>query len=202
MADPNVCNPITIVNTTTTYTVTASTGSSTCTATATVHVFPSVTPIIQTSHDTVFVFPDPLYASYQWSENGVADPGDTNNYHVIDTCKSLNLGLAITDTNGCGIAMGLQTLGNILCLQGVNEIYAGKIKNYPNPVLNELKILNPEFAIETIEIYNTFGQQCLQSEIPNPPSSISLDVSGLPSGVYILQLKTEKGIVVKKFVKE
>ena len=46
------------------------------------------------------------------------------------------------------------------------------------------------------------GQVCGQSEIVNRKSEIEADVSSLPSGIYFVQLITEKERWVGRFVKE
>lgn len=69
---------------------------------------------------------------------------------------------------------------------------------YPNPATNNITIENSQQAL--IQISNIQGQ--LIKTIDAHDNKTTIDVSTLPSGVYILEVKTKKGVVVKKFLKE
>jgi hypothetical protein len=85
-------------------------------------------------------------------------------------------------------------------VSGINELPAqeGNIIVYPNPVTNNLTIEAPGKA--TINILNSQGQ-LIETLLINGNIS-NIDVFNLPSGVYMMEVKTEKGIEVKKFIKE
>jgi hypothetical protein len=85
------------------------------------------------------------------------------------------------------------------------------LRVYPNPTNGQLIIDNGELTIENVEIYDMMGRtvganlygrpnigrpQIGQSEIGQ--SEIVLDVSGLPSGVYILRIGTQTAKFIKK----
>ncbi|MGD0710535.1 MAG: T9SS type A sorting domain-containing protein [Bacteroidales bacterium] len=95
--------------------------------------------------------------------------------------------------------------GDSLCyyykaVSGINELPAqeGNITVYPNPVTNNLTIDVPEKA--TINILNTQGQH-IETLLING-NLTNVDVSNLPSGVYMMEVITEKGIEVKKLIKK
>ena len=71
------------------------------------------------------------------------------------------------------------------------------IKLFPNPAINNLTIESPQSAV--IEITNIQGQ--LIKTLIATGSKTSIDISAFPSGVYVVEMKTEKGVAVKKFVK-
>jgi len=81
----------------------------------------------------------------------------------------------------------------------VNITATAGIRIYPNPVRDELRIENGEWRIEKVEILDLTGKIILNSQL-----SIlhSVNVSALPQGIYIVKLKTDKGIVTEKFIKE
>ena len=85
-------------------------------------------------------------------------------------------------------------------ITGIENIYADNscLIIYPNPATDNLIIETPQKA--TIEILNIQGQ--LIKTIAASGNKTSVDVSAFPSGVYVVEIKTEKGIAVKKFVKE
>lgn len=76
---------------------------------------------------------------------------------------------------------------------------------YPNPTIDNLTIETPPVLpvgrqISIIEILNIQGQ--LLKTLTSSDNITSIDVSTFKSGVYVVEVKTEKGVVVKKFVKE
>jgi hypothetical protein len=72
-----------------------------------------------------------------------------------------------------------------------------ELRIYPNPASNLLYINSSENQTITA-IYDANGRQV--SIKPN--SSHSIDISSLDKGFYFVYLLTDKGIVVRKFVKE
>ena len=68
---------------------------------------------------------------------------------------------------------------------------------YPNPATNNLTIETTEKS--EIEISNIAGQ--ILKTFNTTEKQTTIDVSNLPSGVYIIKAKTEKGVAVRKFVK-
>ena len=92
---------------------------------------------------------------------------------------------------------------------GINENNIDNlVKIYPNPANDNLTIETPPKS--TIEISNIQGQLIKTLAVSGNKTNIDhvgwssyvVDVSALPCGVYVVQVKTEKGIAVKKFVKE
>jgi hypothetical protein len=72
------------------------------------------------------------------------------------------------------------------------------LKIYPNPTDVKISIDSKEGG--NLFIFNSQGHQFLQQEITVPTTTI--DVSILPSGVYVVKLVGEKGVQVGKFIKQ
>jgi hypothetical protein len=72
------------------------------------------------------------------------------------------------------------------------------IKIFPNPSINNITI--ETLPHSTIEISNIQGQ--LIKTVAASGTKTNVDVSALPCGVYVVQVKTEKGVGVRKFIKE
>ncbi len=70
----------------------------------------------------------------------------------------------------------------------------------PNPATSEIKITTTNAVIKEAHIYTMMGQCIHQSTINNRQSTI--DISSLPSGMYIAEVISEKGVIRKRFVKE
>ncbi|MEN8125604.1 MAG: T9SS type A sorting domain-containing protein, partial [Bacteroidota bacterium] len=76
----------------------------------------------------------------------------------------------------------------------------GKWNLYPNPFSNAIKIEGIE-NIEKIEIYTITGQKLLLNDqlmTKNRDQSITIDLSGLASGIYILKVND----IMQKIIKE
>jgi len=95
---------------------------------------------------------------------------------------------------------------NILIGNTTTGILEKKLDNifimYPNPASNNIIIetsLNND-ENEIISIYNMQGQLLVRRHIQQQKTEIN--ISGFESGMYFVQLKTEKGVETKKFVKK
>jgi hypothetical protein len=71
---------------------------------------------------------------------------------------------------------------------------------HPNPATDELTITSPANKYERISITNMLGEHIMSLNLPKPTTTI--DISTLPTGIYIVTLYGAKGSEVKKFVKE
>ena len=86
-----------------------------------------------------------------------------------------------------------------------NEKYIGlnesstSFKLYPNPV-NDRLYIETEVEIEEVAIYNITGVMVGQQTTDNRQQTLSIDVTGLNSGVYFVKINTEKGNIVKRFI--
>ena len=82
----------------------------------------------------------------------------------------------------------------------VSEL-SSSFRLYPNPV-NDVLFIETEVEIEEVVIYDVYGriQNLRTSESQN--LRISVDVANLNSGVYFMMIKTNDGVVTKRFVKE
>jgi hypothetical protein len=84
----------------------------------------------------------------------------------------------------------------------VNDFIPASFSVYPNPTTGELTITNYELRIENIEVFDVYGRiQNAECRMQNAISSISVDISDFKSGVYFVKIKTEKGTITKKIIK-
>ena len=96
-------------------------------------------------------------------------------------------------------------------ITGINEV-KGKENNvvvYPNPATSIITIDIPKAAVGSmqeavckIEICNLLGEEVYSTTNYKPSTTNNIDVSAFPNGVYFIKVTTEKGVVVKRFVKE
>lgn len=91
--------------------------------------------------------------------------------------------------------------------ENIDNQDVAQIVIFPNPVTGALTIKydisDMEYEMSDIQIFDVMGRTVnLQSEIANRKSEIVIDISHLPSGVYFLNIKTDRGILSRKVVKE
>lgn len=79
---------------------------------------------------------------------------------------------------------------------GINYLPENKFTISPNPATTSLYITTTEKNYQ-VEIYDLTGRT-----YPTTLSKDQIDISTLTAGIYLLRLKTEKGSIIKKFVKE
>ena len=82
------------------------------------------------------------------------------------------------------------------CLSlSTDNLLNNNITIYPNPVIDLINI-NTSLTILEVEIYDVLGKRLNYIKFNNR----KIDVSGVNSGVYILKIKTEIGIILKKIL--
>ena len=131
--------------------------------------------------------------------NGSIIPGATNQILVITQTGNYTVAVTI---NGCTSISAIFPVTVI----GLNEIPDDLISIYPNPVSHELQVkVQQSFKdITTISVFDITGRKVLQSD-PGSLSnlkSISISVTSLPQGMYILEVSSNSGVVRKQFLVE
>lgn len=74
-----------------------------------------------------------------------------------------------------------------------------KVNVFPNPVTDEISVESEELILKLV-LYDLNGKVVRQSLAMT--SASKLEVSGLPSGNYILQVVTPESSVIKKIIKK
>lgn len=83
----------------------------------------------------------------------------------------------------------------------VNKFIAEKFNVFPNPVSKYVNISNDEnIGVKAITIVDLNGR-VLKTEKYNNEANVSFNVENVPSGHYILNIDTDKGLVSKKIIK-
>ena len=86
-----------------------------------------------------------------------------------------------------------------MLITSLNNVEANNTKVYPNPASNMINIAS-DLTIENLSIFNQAGQLVKIQKVNN--SSFKQDVSDLPKGIYMIQLKTENTIITKRIIKD
>ncbi len=114
------------------------------------------------------------------------------------------LGNGTWSTAGCMCDSVPVQVNNLCILLGVEEINneVEEINIYPNPCTSQLGIRIDELGIKGIRILNILGEVVISDWSLVNSKSAGIDVGNLAKGLYFVEVKTEKGIKRKKFVKE
>ena len=123
----------------------------------------------------------------QWPELGV-----TGEYIVVPTGG--NYHFIITDFNGCKMEDSLQ-----IKILSIDKKSNSSLLIYPSPVNNTLSVLSPEIIQSTeFQITNAVGHIFKEGHIAKDQM---IDVQFLESGIYLISLRTDRGIITKQFIK-
>ncbi len=117
---------------------------------------------------------------------GVAD-GETISY----ACKfAFAGGLAVTKYISYKVGTSCGTLSID------DQVLENEILFYPNPAKKELNIQSKTLEITKIEIYSTLGTLV---KVTN--NSNQINIEEFSSGLYLVKIMTDKGVVIKRLVK-
>ncbi len=107
------------------------------------------------------------------------------------TFPNVNIGYGIPD-----FSKAFQTLNSI------NEKLKTEVEIFPNPVRDILIVQLSNSLINYLHctIYNLQGQKVVDYIIDNPVKENSIDVTGLHSGMYFMQLNTQSSTITKKIM--
>ncbi len=123
-------------------------------------------------------------------DNGIFDP-------AVAGVGDHEITYSYTDENGCENS-DVQVLTVDGCTS-VDENIAGKIAVYPNPA-KEILNIHSEYGINSIKIFNFTGQLVANKQVNG--KVFRINTSQFDSGVYLLRIETDKGIVSDRVVIE
>lgn len=84
---------------------------------------------------------------------------------------------------------------------GLNEVSKNEMKIYPNPVIDRITIQG-DIDLSSLVILNTLGETVLQQTCSPPKEQTEINIATLPKGFYFVKCITDRGLVVRKFIKE
>lgn len=123
----------------------------------------------------------------------IAVPGPTVQYCLYTTLPNGETDATFADNTLCKTF----TVSTDVSLRELNNT-ENKLSLFPNPFNNYINI-ESEFEIKNIEIFNSIGELLFNEEINK--NKLSLNKLTLP-GLYFINIETEKGIQIKKVVKQ
>lgn len=88
---------------------------------------------------------------------------------------------------------------DFMCMErsGNEEMETPEVKVYPNPASSEVHV-HSTLALTRIELLDAKGWiRCMWN---GASCRVKMEVDGLPAGMYLMRMETEKGVVIKKIV--
>lgn len=102
----------------------------------------------------------------------------------------------------CGHNMSVVNV-NSNCALSSNEYALGSgITIAPNPSSGVFTIAFSEVTSATIGVYNVLGQQVMSLDCARDDKNVIIDLTGYPSGVYLMVIESEQGIVKERVIKK
>ena len=154
------------------------------------HPLPPV-PTITIDFDELIA--DPGYNDYQWYINGTLLNGENDSTLIADI--NGNYQVEVFDQNGCS-SISDSTLFNFVSIEE-NSLTT---TIYPVPSKNSLTI-NANSEILNYLNLNNNGQIVNSYENAKPEREITINITNLKPGIYILMLSTKDGLSLNKFNK-
>lgn len=108
-----------------------------------------------------------------------------------------------TQPGGLDSWMNANLLGELLLSGTTVSVTTNPEKQlqvYPNPAHDKLYVSYPSFDLQSYELLNITGKTLLKGEFEKTGKEHVLNLSDIPSGLYILNLKSNKNMVSKKVV--
>jgi len=139
------------------------------------------------------------YITVEDSENGTNSITSPTAYQNIANPQAIFVRLTNSNTGSYLLAdFEIETDGVL----GVEDNFFKSFKLYPNPSTGTLNIQSSNLneAVE-LAIYNLQGQELVSEHKTPENGTISVDVSGLSTGVYFIKITSGEITVVKKVVK-
>jgi len=152
-----------------------------------------VKPIISLIGNDSLIYVSNL--SLQWYYNGNSIVGEVDTLHVAQ--NNGDYYVEVSNNYLCKSISDTVTINAI----GIEDVNSSVFNVYPNPTNGELTIQTSEnIIVESVFLVNTMGKIVLNKKIKNGVKKLSLTTDRLPSGVYHLNLKTQKRSYVKQII--
>jgi len=133
-----------------------------------------------------------IYSSYQWYFNGLPIDGATTYYTSV--LQSGNYAVSVTTNYGCTTMSEVYT-----AVVGMEEKGALEYAIYPNPVVDFMTIKCEEKLGPTkLRIIDISGKIILDEQINFVSTTMQIDLTNIPSGVYNLSFNGRNTVIVKE----
>ncbi len=213
-------SPVATPTANTTYSVTVTDGNG-CTATddVTVSLTASVqaSVVIEANKDTLCAGDVLTFTAtptnggttpaYDWTINGIGAPSNTNVLYI----SGLNVGdeivCVMTSSELCSSpaqsnVLVVDSCGTIIGLQD-KGVVVGMLQVFPSPTTGPVMVQMPGARGKTqIQVFNMQGKLLVDKEVQaNGSLEVTLDLGDAADGIYLLQVKNQRGVTTRKVIK-
>ena len=148
-----------------------------------------------------------IYDTLNWTQiSGTYVAGGGEKFITIGNFKDDNTIILDSNTyaNDPSVYFYIDDVSVVDCTVGINEIesYKNKISLMPNPARDELRIMSDELRIKNIEVCDVLNNVVFVEGAEAIEKNIKINVSNFAKGVYFVKVFSDKGIAIKKFIKE
>ena len=177
--------------------------AATATATFTVNPRPAAPTLTPTYNGSTTTLTSSATTGNQFYLNGTAIAGATGQTYVVNTPAQLG-SYTVTTTNANGCVSLPSTV--LVVTSSVKPLAGSSLSVFPNPTRDgklSVELIGYRKAVE-LTVLNALGQVVFTTTVPasGGTTTQAVNLTQLPSGIYILRAKTEGGLDTRRITKE
>jgi hypothetical protein len=153
--------------------------------------------VIRNNNNVVEASTDREISTYEWFVDGRII--ENMSQSKITPIQSGNYTLITTDRNGC------RSTSNALMISITSvaeDIYEGEVLVYPNPTTSVVMVESKAEKIKMVRVFGVIGKLLADQYISKLNSTYQIDLSKQASGIYFIEITTQKGRIIKRLVRE
>ena len=180
---------------------TSACGGTSATATVTINALPTSPTVSVQYNGPTTTLTSSAPTGNQWYLNGTAIAGATGLTYVVSSAAQLG-SYTVTTTS----AQGCASLASapLVVTATARQLADATFQLYPNPTPDgklTVTLTNAHPAVQ-LSVLNALGQVVYRVAVPASAAAQPLDLSALPTGVYLLRATTAEGTATRRFVRE
>ncbi|WP_201983294.1 T9SS type A sorting domain-containing protein [Hymenobacter rubidus] len=177
-------------------------GIATSTATVTINALPARPTVSAQYNGPTTTLTSSAATGNQWYLNGVLIPGATGTTYVVNSAAQLGTYTVVsTSAQGCASPASAP----LVVTATARQLADAALQVYPNPTPDgklTLELGNVHQSVQ-LTVLNAVGQVVYRQLLPAASTTPQpLDLSQLPTGVYLLRAASADGTATRRFVRE
>ena len=178
-------------------------GGTSATATVTINALPTRPMVTAQYNGSTATLTSSAPIGNQWYLNGTAIAGATDPTYVVNSATQLG-SYTVTTTDATTGCVSLPS-APLVVTATARQLADAALQLYPNPTPDgklTVTLTNAHQAVQ-LSVLNTLGQVVYRVAVPASAAAAQpLDLSVLPTGVYLLRATTADGTATRRFVRE
>ncbi|MDQ2770890.1 MAG: T9SS type A sorting domain-containing protein [Bacteroidota bacterium] len=177
-------------------------GGASSTATVTINALPAPPTLSVVYNGSTTTLTSSAATGNQFYLNGTAIAGATGQTYVVSGTPAQYGSYTVTTTSAQGCASLPSTA--VVVTATAKQLAAATLQLYPNPTPGGLLTVALTGAHQSVQltVLNAVGQVVYRGTLAAAATQQQLDLSALPSGVYLLRAVMAEGSVSRRFVRE